>query len=286
MVGAMEDTSAAYTAGVAAVRWSGATSMMSLAITDAVQVTAGGEHTCVRRTGGTVTCWGRDNVGQLGDGTQGGDRGHGLDVSGLSATQVEAGTLHTCAVRADQTVQCWGDNASGALGDGSTSDNDQPVDVSGLSDAVQVSAGNLFTCAVRTGGGVSCWGENGNSQVGDATTMDRTTPRLATVVMGTVALEVSAGGTHACARSAGNVVCWGDTAGGRLGAMPMATATFATVPGLSGALSVAAGLDVSCAALGTSGVRCWGANGAGQLGDGTTMMRMGPVAVVGLPPSP
>src|SRR5205823_2404421 len=62
------------------------------------------------------------------------------------------------------------------------------------------------------------------------------------------------------------------------------SATPVDVTGLtSGVTAVAAGKNHSCALMGDGGVTCWGDNGEGQLGDGTTTVRLAPVRVIGLP---
>src|ERR1044071_3172995 len=82
-------------------------------------VAAGAQHTCARRTDGTIWCWGRNDFGQVGDASTT-DRASPVQVSGvLAAIDVHAGDLHSCAVLDVGTVRCWGRNANGQLGDGS-----------------------------------------------------------------------------------------------------------------------------------------------------------------------
>lgn len=97
--------------------------------------------------------------------------------------------------------------------------------------------------------------------------------------------SVSVGGQHTCATTnAGAVRCWGANAFGQLGDN---TQTQSTVPvdvgGLaSGVASIAAGLDFTCALTTAGGVKCWGHNNLGQLGDTTDVDRATPVDVSGL----
>ena len=222
-------------------------------------------------------------------------------ASAAGAPDLGLGRSHTCAVTGAGGVQCWGLNLSGQLGndtEGSSDPNPLPVDVletpggAPLAGAISVSAGISHTCALmETTGGVRCWGNNSLGQIGDdqscgiacATPIDVT--GLASGVS-----SVSAGGSHACAvTDSGDVKCWGFNHVGQLGSDTQQTCSVVSLPcsttpldvaGLtSGAVTVATGLEHSCAVTDTGGIDCWGKNHLGQLGDGTTNTRVGPVSV-------
>jgi alpha-tubulin suppressor-like RCC1 family protein len=97
----------------------------------AERVAAGGSHSCALRTSGALVCWGRNDRGQLGDGTI--VERHAPVATGLTdVVLADAGGSHTCALRATGQVVCWGSNASGQLGDGSVTMRTVPVTVTGL----------------------------------------------------------------------------------------------------------------------------------------------------------
>jgi alpha-tubulin suppressor-like RCC1 family protein len=248
-------------------------------------VVVGGTHTCAVTTQGAARCWGFNNVGQLGDGSTTESHSPG-PVAGLSSgvIAVAAGNLHSCAVTSSGGVKCWGYNDRGQLGDGSTTTRLAPVAVVGLSSGVvAISASYGGTCALLASGGVQCWGGNQWGQAGDGTDLDSSVPvEVAGLAPGIVA--IGAGATHACALTAsGAVQCWGGNQWGQLG---NGTTTNSLAPvdvmGLSsGVIAIATGGGTTCAVLTSGGVKCWGYNDYGALGDGTLIDRSLPVDVVG-----
>jgi alpha-tubulin suppressor-like RCC1 family protein len=144
-------------------------------------------------------------------------------------------------------------------------------------------AGSEHTCGVGFGGSVKCWGTNFSGQLGDGTNVNRNTPvDVAGVTRGATA--VVAGSEHTCAVIAGLVRCWGANFSGQLGDGTNVDRNVAvTVSGLSlPVITIALGGSHSCALSSAGGVKCWGANFSGQLGDGTNANRTKPVDVIGL----
>jgi alpha-tubulin suppressor-like RCC1 family protein len=185
-----------------------------------VAISVGSNHTCALTSAGALKCWGANYFGNLGTGGWSNSKVP-ADVTGLSSgvASVSAGDTHTCALLSTGAVKCWGENMYGALGNNTLSNSPVPVDVTGLSSGVaSVSAGGPFTCALTTAGAVKCWGTNGSGALGNNSPDSYSKVPVDVTGLSSGVVAVSAGATHACARtSAGIVKCWGQNGYGELG---------------------------------------------------------------------
>lgn len=102
-------------------------------------VAAGGYHTCAigagrHGAGGTVSCWGLDTYGALGDDAALADQPvpRPVAASPQRATTLTAGEYHTCSTLTPGRLSCWGLDSNGQVGDGGTNtDQPTPVPVAG-----------------------------------------------------------------------------------------------------------------------------------------------------------
>ena len=215
-------------------------------------------------------------------------------VSGMAPTSnsqqyvIAAGTNYSCAIVRGGAM-CWGANWSGSLGDGTSTNSASAVNVKGLNAGVQaitvpVDMG-AHSCAVTSSGGVKCWGDNGVGQLGAYTDGKPSSVPLDVSGLTAGVKAVAVGGTHSCAlTTSGGIKCWGYSKFGALGdgTLEQRLAPVDVVGLTSGVAAISAGTDHTCALMQSGAVKCWGNNGSGDLGDGTTTHRLTPVDVKGL----
>jgi len=96
-----------------------------MGISNVTAIAAGGAHSCAVLADGSVRCWGRNDAGQIGDGSMT-DRPIPADPGVSGAATLGLGTSHSCAVLTDGSVQCWGQNTGGQLGDDSRTPRPTP----------------------------------------------------------------------------------------------------------------------------------------------------------------
>ena len=249
-------------------------------------VASGYEHTCALTAGGSVKCWGRNNVGQLGDNSNVDSLAPRDVVGAADVVSIDSRFRHTCVLTPGGAVKCWGDNEYGQIGDGTATNAIRATDVDRLgSGIVAISVGGRHTCALTSEGGVKCWGTNAAGQIGDGTLVSKPS---STDVIGLTRpiIAASCGYDHTCAVTVdGAVKCWGNNTSGQIGANSLAErfSSPTDVFGLtSGIVAIGSGIDHTCAISTAGGMKCWGNNVSTQIGDGTTINRLAPVDVIGL----
>lgn len=212
-------------------------------------ISAGSDSACaVIAPAGAVKCSGRNNYGQIGDGTTT-DRLTPTDVVGLSGgvASVHVGAGYACARLTTGGVKCWGNYA---LGNGTFTNSLTPTDPIGLgSGVIKIAASFSNICALMSDGTVKCWGSNYEGAVGDGTLIDRNVPTAVVDLKGPAVL-VSAGATSSCALLAtGAIQCWGGNQAAQMGngtfGFTTAPDRYVVTPSLSKPLAVADAATVS-----------------------------------------
>jgi alpha-tubulin suppressor-like RCC1 family protein len=279
-------------------------------LTDVVDLVAGDEHTCARTAAGTVSCWGTNALGELGNATSG-DAPTPAPQAVMAgarllrgARAIAAGAHHTCALRDDGAVLCWGSADRGQLG------------VLPVSRPRSPCGGRCFEAAVAAPGyagsapvesedaGLDASLDAALDASADARADVRTDARAdasdarvdgaeaAVVALPPgVAIAVAAGGAQTCVLLDDSTVrCWGSNRSGELGnglvgeggpaaAPVIASPGSATTNPLQRVSALASGAASTCALLDDRSLRCWGSSETGALGVGALDEHLGPVAV-------
>jgi alpha-tubulin suppressor-like RCC1 family protein len=270
-------------------------------------VIAGSRHTCAM-DGKGIACWGNNDRGQLGHAGSGAlDETDELYVKpppGVAAGDFvvqgwSARGDHSCMVTAKGQIYCWGSNEHSELGIAPspfsqtavlvvTSEFTPPVSLSWL----EVAVGESHACAGNDLFSVACWGDNESGQLGLMGPPDGPGIDALQAIYGRIGgsiIAVGAGNSFTCAATwvtqVGDdaVICWGANDLGQLGNGSNVSSArgvrVALPPGAVSKLSV--GESHACAIDGAFGMRCWGSNAHGQLGNGMNIDSNIPVYVLG-----
>lgn len=241
-------------------------------ISGAVDAMVDEQGGCAVLAGGAAACWGRHKTGTLKDvarlsGARGAfctqhrdgktecAGGYRAKLSGV--IRAVPGGTHACAIVEPGKVQCWGSTEYGQVGNGAGRVRPHATPVKGISNAVGIAIG-AASCALLATGEVVCWGSNSDYLLGKASP-----PHYAPAPVPFAELrgakQVSIGGNLGVAlRADGSVVQWNKDSEG----VPK------PVPGIRGAIDVAATGARACARLKDASMWCWGYEGFGELGRG------------------
>ena len=262
-------------------------------------ISAGWAHTCAILENGNIKCWGKNQYGQLGYGTNT-DIGlsdkpsdHPEIFLGEKVISISAGHEHTCAVLESKNVKCWGYNGYGQLGYDNvvsvgSGNSLTPLDMDYIKlngPIKSVVAGGNHSCAILESGDLKCWGRNHAGQLGygfNHNVSDWQYPMgsVSTVDVGGPVQQVTLGDSHTCALlENGKVKCWGLNNKGQLGYGNIYNLADhpSEIPSLLGSLEfdqkavkLIAGKSHTCAVMESADMKCWGENTYGQLGYGHT----------------
>ncbi|MEI7917847.1 MAG: prepilin-type N-terminal cleavage/methylation domain-containing protein [Candidatus Saccharibacteria bacterium] len=264
-------------------------------------IETGEAHTCAIASDNLVYCWGRNQLGALGNNST--VESHvpvavtstGV-LSGKTIKSLSSGADHTCVVASDNLAYCWGYNSNGQLGNGSTTQSNVPVAVATtgvLSGKTikSISSGRNYTCVIASDNLVYCWGAGTSGQLGNNAYLDSLTPvavNTAGVLSGKTVKSISVGNYFTCLIASDDLAyCWGYNYSGQLGnnsatqqfSVPVAVNTAGLLNGKT-IKSIASGASNACAIASDNLSYCWGVNNAGQLGNNSTVNSLVPVAVI------
>lgn len=249
----------------------------------AVEIAAGRFHNCALLNDSSISCWGENNFGSLGNGSLiNPPTPVEVNMNGLRAHRVFAGGYTTCLLEINNDLYCWGRNDYQQLGTFQNSVSDLPTQVTTEHESIitSLSIGRTHICALAEF--AVCWGNNTNGQLGDGTTIGGwPAKQVASFGLNSKGKLLAAGSAHSCVPlNTGHVKCWGNNGSGRLGD---ATIIERKTPSLvSGAVlfqDVEAGTAHSCGHDDAGSIFCWGSNTNGRLGNNSTQLSSEPIKV-------
>lgn len=270
----------------------------ALAYKTVTSIAAGSSHSLALCSDGTLTAWGLNAAGQLGDDSVV-QRTLPVAVAtsslgGRTVTSVAAGLAHNLVLCSDGSLAAWGENSSGQLGDNSTTQRNQPAsvvtyDVLYGKTVIATATGYAHTLALCSDGTLAAWGGNAYGQLGNNSSVDSPVPVVVNqfgFLAGKTVRAIAAGHGHSLALcSDGTIASWGTNGNGQLGTGNTTASTVPVQVVATGVLNgktvvgVAAGYLHSLALCSDGTVASWGFNGTGQLGDNSTTQRTSPVLV-------
>ncbi len=227
---------------------------------------------------GSALCWGRNNYGQLGDGSWENKYSPTSVYGNYNFSNIFSERVHTCGILTNGSTVCWGYNNAWQVGDGTTINTNIPKII--IEDPLFdfISIGHSHTCGLKNNYSY-CWGNNRKSQLGDGIYSGSTIP-IYFGVEGNF-IKAYSGGTHICGLlNNGSLFCSGENTNGELGDGTNISKIFPVfVKGNFKKISL--GDEFSCGILHNGSAMCWGRNENGELGDGTGVDKYTPSQVFG-----
>lgn len=256
---------------------------------------------CLIDLQGALSCWGRNEKGQLGLGFTS-VRESSRKVSGnFRFERVSVGTTHSCGItslqyggKSRRPLKCWGDNSFKQIGDPTLLEafTSIPVPVDPSVDYAEVAVGKNHTCALTLAGKIKCWGRNdygqlglGHMSPGTAAGADSGEPGAgpALVLSNAIFVALATGDHHTCGLTqVGIIECWGKNDFGQLGlghAEPTATPTRVVSEHVFSQINI--GPAHTCARDRANNLWCWGRNEQSHLIPGLGALVLVPSLVGG-----
>ena len=157
-------------------------------VANVTDVTAGRDHCLAVSANGSVWAWGRNGLGQLGNGNVAKHpspvrvktKAGGTNVVLSSIVSVGAGADHSLALAGDGTLYAWGANSWGQVGDGTKTTRSIAVKIAMPEAVAGMAGGRQSSLAVTVTGAVYTWGDGRDGQLGDGSTTSsgRTAPGI------------------------------------------------------------------------------------------------------------
>jgi alpha-tubulin suppressor-like RCC1 family protein len=199
-----------------------------------IAVDAGYNHTLALCSDGTLSSWGINDSGQLGN-NDNRDRlvpvavtTASTPLAGKTVVAIAAGASHNLTLCSDGTLASWGSNYYGQLGNNSLTDSSLPTAVTTVGtplagkSVIAIAAGYFHNLALCSDGSLAAWGRNTEGQLGNNSASSSLVPVAVTTagtpIAGKTVVAIAVGQTHSLVLcSDGTLAAWGLNSSGQLG---------------------------------------------------------------------
>ncbi len=242
--------------------------------TDWVNVAVGDFYVIALKSNGTLWAWGRNNYGQLGDGTTV-DKNVPVQIGTATDWKIiSPGSQHTFAIKTNGTLWAWGSNTNGQLGDGTSTSKNAPVQIGTAANWINAVGGSGHSLGLKSDGTLWTWGTNYLGQLGDGTTTGRQIPVQVGTATNWRSIYSNYDDSSVAVKTDGTLWTWGKNESGLLGDGTLIDRHIPTQVGnVYGIQSVAANV-YNMFVIDSNGIlSACGGNVYGQLGDGTKIQK-------------
>lgn len=261
---------------------------MYLLVTSAFsqEVDGGNGHSIILDEKGRVWTFGRNNHGQLGNGTFL-NSSVPIQINLQKIQKISRGYDHSLALDSGGNIWCWGINDHGQLGVPGRRDIPFPFKLTGTSDFVAIEGAHRHSVALKKDGSVVSWGTNVSGELGSGDIKERNKPGTVLTVQGPLRniVAIASVGAHSLALdSTGNVWGWGSNCFYQLSPDKKDAQMYAIrVEGIPKMRSVATGWHHSIGLDSAGNIWAWGSDPSGQFRETTTKFFQHPVKFQGVP---
>jgi len=253
-------------------------------------VTAGGAFTIALQFANgdynqrTLWAWGKNNLGQLGDGSNNTVSTPKKIGSAFNWYCISAGTDHSVALKNDGTLWTWGSNSYGQLGDGTIINRNIPTQI--ISTTVPattwqtISGGGAHSASIKSDGTLWTWGYNGVGQLGIGSNVDKHIPTEVGIANNWK--TISGGAAHTLAtKTNGTLWVWGSNSTGQLGdGTNVNKNNPIQIDATTNWQAIIGGFENSSAIKSDGTLWAFGSNYSGELGDGTNIKKITPTKII------
>ena len=239
------------------------------------KVAAGGYHSLLLKSDGSLWAMGNNGEGELGDGTYGTAPYYATNrpelIVASNVTAIAAGGSHSLFLKSDGSLWVMGNNQYGQLGDGTYNNTNRPEQIV-ATNVTAIAAGGLHSLFLKSDGSLWAMGDNQSGELGDGTynTVKPFGTNQPQQIVATNVTAIAAGGLHSLfLKSDGSLWAMGDNYYGQLGDGTYNQTNQPEQIVATNVTAIAAGEYHSLLLKSDGSLWAMGDNGYGELGDGT-----------------